>query len=59
MWWPIFLFGAAGLEHVVANMSFIPFGIFHNTPGLSVGLYIWKGEQSGNCPTFRDALIRG
>ncbi|KAK4216448.1 formate nitrite transporter family protein [Rhypophila decipiens] len=43
MWWPIFIFGAAGLEHVVANMSFIPLAIFLNTPGLSVGLYIWKG----------------
>ncbi|KAK3314475.1 Formate/nitrite transporter-domain-containing protein [Apodospora peruviana] len=43
MWWPIFAFGAAGLEHVVANMSFIPLAIFHGTPDLSIGLYIWKG----------------
>jgi len=28
---------------VVANMFFIPLGIFLGTPGLTVGLYIWKG----------------
>ncbi|KAH6854107.1 putative formate/nitrite transporter family protein [Chaetomium sp. MPI-CAGE-AT-0009] len=43
MWWPIFTFVALGLEHVVANMFFIPIGLFLGTPGLTVGLYIWKG----------------
>lgn len=28
---------------VVANMFFVPMGIWVNTPDVSVGLYIWKG----------------
>ncbi|KAL2009220.1 hypothetical protein VTN00DRAFT_7414 [Thermoascus crustaceus] len=43
MWWPIFAFVSLGLDHVVANMCFIPLGIFQGTPGLSVGMYVWKG----------------
>lgn len=43
MWWPIFAFVTLGLEHVVANMFFIPIGLFLGTPGLTVPLYIWKG----------------
>src|SRR6201999_2196670 len=43
IWWPIFAFVSLGLDHVVANMFFIPIGIWVGTPGLSVGLYIWKG----------------
>ncbi|KAK4183397.1 formate transporter [Podospora australis] len=43
MWWPIFAFVTLGLEHVVANMFFIPMGIFLGAPGISVGLYIYKG----------------
>ncbi|KAK0730969.1 Formate/nitrite transporter [Lasiosphaeris hirsuta] len=43
IWWPIFAFVAIGLDHVVANMFFIPLGIFLGTPNLTVGLYIWKG----------------
>lgn len=43
MWWPIFAFVTLGLEHVVANMFFIPMGIFLGAPGISVGLYIWRG----------------
>ncbi|KAK0663899.1 putative transporter [Cercophora samala] len=46
MWWPIFAFVTMGLEHVVANMFFIPIGIFLGAPGISVGLYIWKGMLS-------------
>lgn len=30
-------------ETVVANMFFIPIGIWVGTPGVTVGLYIWKG----------------
>lgn len=30
-------------DTVVANMFFIPIGIWLETPGLTVGLYIWKG----------------
>ncbi|KAH6650400.1 Formate/nitrite transporter, partial [Chaetomium tenue] len=43
MWWPVFAFVALGLEHVVANMFFIPIGLFLGAPDLTVGLYIWKG----------------
>lgn len=43
IWWPIFAFVGLGFDHVVANMTFIPLGIFQHTPGLTVGLYIWKG----------------
>ncbi|KXX72852.1 putative formate transporter, partial [Madurella mycetomatis] len=43
MWWPIFAFVTLGLDHVVANMFYIPLAIWLHTPGLSVGLYIWKG----------------
>lgn len=43
MWWPIFAFVTLGLEHVVANMFFIPMGLFLGTPGLTIPLYIWKG----------------
>lgn len=44
MWLPIFAFVALGFDHVVANMFFMPLGIWLGTPGLTVGLYIWKGE---------------
>ena len=35
-------FVALGLDHVIANMFFIPVGIWHDAPGITVGLYIWK-----------------
>lgn len=28
---------------VVANMFFVPMGIWQDTPGVTVSLYIWKG----------------
>ncbi|KIW20658.1 hypothetical protein PV08_01235 [Exophiala spinifera] len=43
IWWPTFAFVSLGFDHVVANMYFIPIAIWHDTPGISVGLYIWKG----------------
>lgn len=44
MWWPVFAFVALGLDHVVANMFFVPLALFlGGAPGLSTGLYIWKG----------------
>ncbi|KAJ3526680.1 hypothetical protein NM208_g11072 [Fusarium decemcellulare] len=43
MWLPTFAFVALGFDHVVANMFFMPLGIFLGTPDLTVGLYIWKG----------------
>ncbi|EXJ62459.1 hypothetical protein A1O7_02896 [Cladophialophora yegresii CBS 114405] len=43
IWWPTFAFVSLGFDHVVANMFFVPMGIWQGTPGVSVGLYIWKG----------------
>ncbi|KAF2464242.1 formate/nitrite transporter family protein [Lindgomyces ingoldianus] len=43
IWWPIYAFVSLGFDHVVANMFFIPMGIWLETPKLSVGLYVWKG----------------
>ncbi|PNS14704.1 hypothetical protein CAC42_1726 [Sphaceloma murrayae] len=42
IWWPTFAFAALAFDHVVVNMFFVPIGIFVGTPGVSVGLYIWK-----------------
>lgn len=41
IWWPTATFEALGMDHVVANMFFIPMGIFNGAP-ISVGYYIWK-----------------
>ena len=35
-------FVALGLDHVIANMFFIPIAIWNDAPGITVGLYIWK-----------------
>ncbi|OOQ83955.1 putative formate/nitrite transporter family protein [Penicillium brasilianum] len=43
IWWPIFAFVSLGFDHVVANMTFVPLGIWLEAPGISAGLYIWKG----------------
>jgi formate/nitrite transporter FocA (FNT family) len=43
IWWPIYAFVSVGLDHVAANMFFIPIGIWVGIPDLTVGLYIWKG----------------
>lgn len=43
IWWPTFAFVSLGLDHVVANMGFIPLSIFLGDPNVTVGLYIWKG----------------
>lgn len=43
MYSPISVFVLLGFDHVAANMFFIPLGIWLGTPGLSIGLYIWKG----------------
>ncbi|KAH7113706.1 Formate/nitrite transporter [Dactylonectria estremocensis] len=43
VWLPIFAFVALGLDHVVANMFFIPLGIWFKTPDVTVALYVWKG----------------
>ncbi|KAJ5683576.1 formate/nitrite transporter family protein [Penicillium macrosclerotiorum] len=43
IWLPIFAFVSLGFDHVVANMTFIPLGIWVGTPDITVGLYVWKG----------------
>ena len=43
MYMPIFVFVMLGFDHIAANMFFIPLGIWLGTPGVSIGLYIWKG----------------
>ena len=35
-------FVALALDHVIANMFFIPIAIWNGAPGVTVGLYIWK-----------------
>jgi len=42
IWWPTFAFVILGYDHVVANMFYIPVGIFLGAPQITVGLYIWK-----------------
>lgn len=41
IWWPTAVFVALALDHVVANMYFIPQAIFSGAP-FGVGYYIWK-----------------
>ncbi|KAJ5142435.1 uncharacterized protein N7515_001222 [Penicillium bovifimosum] len=43
IWWPTFAFVSLGFDHVVANMTFIPLGIWTGAPHITVGMYIWKG----------------
>ncbi|KAH7030731.1 putative formate/nitrite transporter [Microdochium trichocladiopsis] len=44
LWWPVFAFVLCGMDHVVANMFFMPMALWiGETPGLTLGLYIWKG----------------
>lgn len=42
IWQPIAAFVASGLDHVVANMFFVPTAIFLHTNDISVGLYNWE-----------------
>lgn len=41
-WWPTACFVALALDHVIANMYFIPTAIFCGSPDITVGYYIWK-----------------
>ncbi|KAL2069925.1 hypothetical protein VTL71DRAFT_14604 [Oculimacula yallundae] len=43
IWFPTFAFVSLGLDHVVANMFFVPNAIFHGSTNISVPYYIWKG----------------
>jgi len=42
IWWPVFAFVLLGLDHVIANMFYIPLAIFLHHPKITVGYYIWK-----------------
>jgi formate/nitrite transporter len=43
IWWPTMCFCAIGADHVIANMFYIPLGIWlGGTKKLDVGTYIWK-----------------
>ncbi|RDW73280.1 hypothetical protein BP6252_07187 [Coleophoma cylindrospora] len=43
IWFPVMCFVGLGTDHVIANMYFIPLGIFLGAPKpLTVGYYIWK-----------------
>jgi formate/nitrite transporter FocA (FNT family) len=55
IWFPTFGFVSLGFDHVVANMFFIPNGIWQGAPGITVGLYIWKGI----IPTLLGNIIGG
>ncbi|OJJ56066.1 hypothetical protein ASPSYDRAFT_48340 [Aspergillus sydowii CBS 593.65] len=55
IWLPIYAFVSLGLDHVVANMTFIPMAIWLDAPGISVGLYIWKGI----IPTLLGNIVGG
>ena len=55
IWLPIYAFVSLGFDHVVANMAFIPMAIWLDAPGISVGLYIWKGI----IPTLLGNIVGG
>lgn len=55
IWWPIFAFVSLGLDHVVANMTFIPLAIWLDAPLITARLYIWKGM----IPTLLGNIIGG
>ena len=55
IWFPTFTFVALGLDHVIANMYFIPVAIFYGHPDIGVGLYIWKSM----IPTALGNIIGG
>lgn len=42
IWWLTFAFVYLGLDHVVANMFFVPTANFHGDPAISTTFYIWK-----------------
>ncbi|KAL4875413.1 Formate/nitrite transporter [Aspergillus karnatakaensis] len=55
IWLPIYAFVSLGFDHVVANMTFIPMAIWLEAPGISAGLYIWKGI----IPTLLGNIVGG
>ncbi|KAL3493515.1 Formate/nitrite transporter [Aspergillus germanicus] len=55
IWLPIYAFVSLGFDHVVANMTFVPMAIWLEAPGISVGLYVWKGI----IPTLLGNIVGG
>lgn len=57
IWWPTATFVSLALDHVVANMYFIPTAIFynHNKPPITVSFYIWKSL----IPTLLGNIVGG
>lgn len=55
IWWPTFAFVALGLDHVVANMFFVPISIFLGDPSITVSYYIWKSK----IPTLLGNIVGG
>lgn len=55
IWFPTLTFVALGLDHVIANMYFIPIAIWNGHPQITVGYYIWKSM----IPTLIGNLIGG
>jgi hypothetical protein len=55
IWFPIFSFASLGFDHVVANMTFIPMGIWLGAAEITVGLYIWNGI----IPTLLGNIVGG
>ena len=42
IWMPTATFVALGLDHVIANMTWVPLALWLGHPEISAGLYIWK-----------------
>ena len=55
IWMPTATFVAMGLDHVIANMVWVPLAIWLGHPGIGVGLYIWKSL----IPTLLGNLLGG
>ncbi|MCJ1333071.1 hypothetical protein MMC10_009765 [Thelotrema lepadinum] len=55
IWFPTLTFVALALDHVIANMVFIPTAIWLSHPSISTGYYIWKSM----IPTLLGNMIGG
>ena len=55
IWFPTATFVAIGLDHVIANMIWVPTAIWYGHPVISVSFYIWKSM----IPTLIGNLIGG
>ena len=55
IWFPTLTFVALGLDHVIANMVFIPIAIWLGHPTITTSYYIWKSL----IPTLLGNLVGG